>query len=199
MLRDSCNHDHNGVLGACGFADAEERRVRILKENGFNALRIAHNPASRALLDACDRLGMYVMDEAFDGWYIPKDYHDYSRDFFEGYKADLRAMVEKDYNHPSVIMYSIGNEVTETAGEKGITLAKEMRDILHELDDTRPVTCGINVLLNVYVTLGMGVYKTRVIISASHCTKKKGYKRKRQARHFSMLWQETGQAHVFYE
>ena len=104
LLRGGCIHHDNGVLGACSYPDAEERRVRILKEQGFNALRISHNPASRALLDACDRLGMYVMDECFDGWYIPKNYHDYSRDFFEGYKDDLRAMVEKDYNHPCVVM-----------------------------------------------------------------------------------------------
>ena len=76
---------------------------------------MAHNPASRSLLDACDRIGMYVMDEAFDGWYIPKEYHDYSRNFLFDYKSVLAAMVENDYNHPSVIMYSLGNEVTETS------------------------------------------------------------------------------------
>lgn len=193
LLRGGCIHHDNGILGACGFADAEERRVRILKENGFNALRIAHNPASRALLDACDRLGMFVMDETFDGWYIPKDYHDYSRDFFEGYKSDLRSMVEKDYNHPSVIMYSIGNEVTETASEKGITLAKEMRDILRELDDTRPVTCGINVLLNVYVTLGMGVYKDKGHYSREPLSEKKGYKEKKAgSAFFNSMAQKLG-------
>jgi beta-galactosidase len=161
LLRGGCIHHDNGVLGACGFADAEERQVRILKENGFNALRSAHNPASRALLDACDRLGVYVIDEAFDGWYIPKDYHDYSRVFFKEYKNDLKSMVMKDINHPSVIMYSLGNEVTETASQEGIRLCNEMFQYAKALDSTRPITCGINVLLNVYVQLGMGVYKEK--------------------------------------
>lgn len=95
------------------------------------------------------------MDECFDGWYIPKDYHDYSRQFMAHYQDDLRSMVEKDRNHPCVIFYSIGNEVTETAQEKGIALAAKMRDYLHDLDDTRPVTCGVNVLLDVYTKLGL--------------------------------------------
>jgi len=159
LLRGGCIHHDNGVLGACGFSDAEYRRVKILKEQGFNALRMAHNPASRALLDACDELGMYVMDEAFDGWYIPKDYHDYSRQFFDGYKSDLTSMVKKDMNHPCVILYSVGNEVTESAETRGIALGAEMRDFIKSLDDTRPVTCGVNVLLDVYTRLGIGVYR----------------------------------------
>ncbi|MCO7108425.1 hypothetical protein NIA69_03660 [Gemmiger formicilis] len=114
-LRGGCIHHDNGILGACGFADAEERRIRIMKKAGYNAVRCAHNPASRALLDACDRLGMYVMDEAFDGWYTPKTYHDYSRIFAENWQDDLTTMIAKDYSHPSVILYSIGNEVSETA------------------------------------------------------------------------------------
>ena len=94
-LRGGCIHHDNGILGACGFADAEERRIRIMKKAGYNAVRCAHNPASRALLDACDRLGMYVMDEAFDGWYTPKTYHDYSRIFAENWQDDLTAMIAK--------------------------------------------------------------------------------------------------------
>jgi hypothetical protein len=154
----SIHHDH-GVLGACAYPEAEFRRVQVLKAQGFNALRMAHNPASRALLDACDELGMYVMDECFDGWYIPKDYHDYSRQFMDHFQEDLQSMVKKDFNHASVILYSIGNEVTETANEHGIALAGKMRDLLHALDITRPVTCGVNVLLNVYTKMGIGVYK----------------------------------------
>jgi hypothetical protein len=161
LLRGGCIHHDNGVLGACSYSDAEYRRVKILKEQGFNALRMAHNPASRAMLDACDELGMYVMDEVFDGWYIPKDYHDYSRQFFDGYKSDLTSMVKKDINHPSVILYSVGNEVTETSENRGILLCAEMRDSIKSLDDTRPVTCGINVLLNVYSKLGFGVYRDK--------------------------------------
>ena len=117
-LRGGCIHHDHGVLGACEYKESETRRIRILKENGFNAVRAAHNPASQILLDACDEVGMYVLDEAFDGWYTPKTYHDYSRWFWENWKNDVSSMVNAAYNHPSVIMYSIGNEVTETAEEK---------------------------------------------------------------------------------
>lgn len=161
LLRGGCIHHDNGVLGACGYADAEERRVRILKEAGYNTIRSAHNPMSRAMLDACDRLGMYVMDEAFDGWYTPKNYHDYSRYFETEWKNDLTSMVNKDINHPCVIMYSVGNEVSETATQKGVETAKMLTDFVHSLDSTRPVTAGINVLLNVYANLGFGVYKEK--------------------------------------
>lgn len=158
-LRGGCIHHDNGILGACGFADAEERRIRIMKEAGYNAVRCAHNPASRALLDACDRLGMYVMDEAFDGWYTPKTYHDYSRIFAENWQKDLTTMIAKDYSHPSVVLYSIGNEVSETAFPQGVETADKLTRFVHGLDDTRPVTAGINVLLNVYAQKGIGVYK----------------------------------------
>lgn len=159
LLRGGCIHHDNGILGACAYADAEERRVKILKKAGYNAIRSSHNPCSRAFLDACDRMGMYVMDEAFDGWYTPKNYHDYSRDFEENFRKDLESMVRRDRNHPSVIMYSIGNEVTETAEERGIQLAGEMTKLIHSLDGTRPVTCGINPMLNLLSANGQGVYK----------------------------------------
>lgn len=188
LLRGGCIHHDNGVLGACSFADAEERRVKILKEQGFNALRMAHNPASEFLLDACDRIGMYVMDEAFDGWYVPKEYHDFSRSFFDEYKSVLKAMVDKDYNHPSVIMYSVGNEVTETAEKRGIALCGEMRDYLHELDDTRPVTCGINVLLDVYARLGIGVYKDKDEYKTKPLPENKKYREKKSGSAFFNYW-----------
>lgn len=159
LLRGGCIHHDNGILGACDFAEASERRVRILKEAGYNAIRSAHNPISRSMLDACDRLGMLIMDECFDGWYIPKTYHDYSRYFSSEWKDDLRTMIEKDINHPCVIMYSIGNEVSETASEKGVKVCRKLADHVRSLDHTRPVTCGINVLLNVYTNMGLGVYK----------------------------------------
>ncbi len=159
LLRGGCIHHDHGVLGACAFGDAERRRARILKEAGYNAVRSAHNPCSEAFLEACDDLGLYVMDEAFDGWYIPKTHHDYARDFEKQYKTDLLEMVERDFNHPSVIMYSIGNEVTETALPKGIALTEEMVKLAHEADDTRPVTCGINPTLNVMAASGKGLYK----------------------------------------
>ena len=161
LLRGGCIHHDNGVLGACGFADAEERRVRILKEAGYNAIRSAHNPMSRAMLSACDRLGMYVMDECFDGWYTPKNDHDYSRYFESEWRNDLAAMVQRDYNHPCVIMYSIGNEVSETATEKGVQVCGELADHVRALDAGRPVTAGVNVLLNVYARMGLGVYKDK--------------------------------------
>lgn len=161
LLRGGCIHHDHGVLGACEYPEAEERRIRILKENGFNAVRISHNPASQITLNACDKLGMYVMNEAFDGWYTPKNYHDYSRWFESDWVDDLTAMVESSRNHPCVIIYSIGNEVTETAEERGVRICAEMADYVRSLDNSRPVTAGINVLLNVYVKLGMGVYKDR--------------------------------------
>ena len=179
LLRGGCIHHDNGVLGACSYPDAEHRRVEILKEQGFNALRSAHNPASRALLDACDELGMLVMDECFDGWYTPKDYHDYSRQFMDHYPEDLASMVNKDINHPSVILYSIGNEVTETTVKRGVALAGKMRDLLHSLDDTRPVTCGVNVLLDVYTRLGLGVYKDKGNYRPEPLPEAKGYQEKK--------------------
>ena len=149
LLRGGCIHHDHGVLGACEYQDAEERRIRILKESGFNAVRMAHNPASQTTLEICDRLGMYVMNEAFDGWYIPKTYHDYSRRFETDWRSDVTAMVESSRNHPCVIMYSIGNEVSETATPKGVEVCKRLTEFVHSLENTRPVTAGVNVLLNV--------------------------------------------------
>ena len=158
ILRGACIHHDNGVLGACTFPEAEERRVRILKEAGYNALRSAHNPCSKALLDACDRLGMLMMDEYVDHWYIHKTKYDYVQGLAQWWQDDLREMVEKDFNHPSVIMYSTGNEVAETSEPKGIAFTKEMTDYLHGLDPTRPVSCGINIFFNFLYSIGMGVY-----------------------------------------
>ena len=117
LLRGGCVHHDSGILGSATYAESEERRVRILKENGFNAIRSAHNPASKAMLEACDRLGMYVMDETFDMWYNRKNPHDYGVDFEKCWEADVTAMVARDFNHPSVILYSIGNEVGEPADD----------------------------------------------------------------------------------
>lgn len=158
ILKGACIHHDNGLLGACAFQEAEERKIRILKENGYNAVRSAHYPCSKALLNACDRLGMLVMDEYVDVWYIHKTAYDYAGDVMKWYQEDLKDMVEKDYNHPSVIMYSTGNEVSETAQKKGIRLTAEMTRLLHELDGTRPVTCGINIFFNFLSSIGFGVY-----------------------------------------
>lgn len=158
ILLGGCIHHDNGLLGARCFADAEERKIRLLKENGYNAVRSAHNPCSKALLDACDKLGVLVMDEFVDCWYIHKTKYDYVNDFADSWQFDLRSMVEKDYNHPSVIMYSTGNEVSETAQPKGIALTGEMTEYLHSLDGTRPVTCGVNIFFNFLSSIGFGVY-----------------------------------------
>lgn len=158
ILRGACVHHDNGVLGACTFPEAEERRVRILKENGYNAIRSSHYPCSKAMLDACDRQGMLMMDEYVDVWYIHKTKYDYAGTLEKWWKQDLKDMVEKDYNHPCVIMYSTGNEVAETAQKKGIRLTGAFTEYLHSLDDTRPVTCGINIFFNFLSSVGLGVY-----------------------------------------
>lgn len=147
LLRGGCIHSDNGVIGAASFAEAEYRKVKILKEAGFNALRIAHNPASPALLDACDKLGMYVMDEGWDMWYKRKTKYDYGIYFMEDYASDIQAMVDTDYNHPSVIMYSIGNEISEPGEEKGVELAGKLADGFRQLDDTRIITVGCNITI----------------------------------------------------
>ena len=126
-LRGAAIHHDNGVIGAHTLDAADDRRIRILKESGFNAIRSAHNPASRALLRACDRHGVLVMDELTDAWFRPKVGHDYSRDFEEWWERDLEALVANDFNHPSVIMYSIGNEIAETATPRGIATNRRSR------------------------------------------------------------------------
>ena len=158
ILRGACFHHDNGVLGACTYPEAEERKMRIFKENGYNAVRSAHYPCSKALLDACDRVGMLMMDEYVDVWYIHKTKYDYAGQLADWWKQDLKDMVDKDYNHPSVIMYSTGNEVAETAQKKGIALTGDMTNYLHSLDSTRPVTCGINIFFNFLSSIGLGVY-----------------------------------------
>ncbi|GHU98584.1 hypothetical protein FACS189483_06800 [Spirochaetia bacterium] len=159
LLRGGCIHHDNGILGACAYAKAEERRVRIMKEAGFNAIRSSHNPASCALLEACDTYGVYVMDETFDQWYMHKNKYDYAGDFDTWYLQDTRAMVDRDFNHPSVIMYSIGNEVSEPFEERGKALAKEMTAYIHSLDTSRAVTGGINLMLISLASKGKGIYK----------------------------------------
>jgi len=159
LLRGGCIHHDNGVLGACTYDESEDRKIRIMKECGFNAIRAAHNPCSKAVLRACDKYGLYVMDESWDMWYNHKSKYDYATEFMDNYKYDLLAMVRRDYNHPSVVMYSIGNEVSEPAQEKGVALAKEMGDYVRSLDSTRAVTGGFNLMIIKSSTEGKGVYK----------------------------------------
>lgn len=173
ILRGACIHHDNGVLGARAYEYAEYRKVRILREAGYNAIRSAHNPCSKALLEACDRLGMLVVDEYADMWYIHKTKYDYAPRAEENYEDDLKTIVFKDYNHPSVVMYSIGNEVSETAQKRGIRLCGNMTEYLHSLDPTRPVTCGINIFFNFLSSVGMGVYSDKKAASTANSRKKK--------------------------
>ena len=158
IIQGACIHHDNGLLGAVCDPDAVARKVHLLKETGYNAIRSAHNPCSKALLAECDRQGMLVMDEYIDHWYIHKTEYDYVPYFMDWWRQDLTDMVEKDYNHPCVVLYSTGNEVSETAQPKGIALTKEMTDFLHGLDDSRPVTCGVNIFFNFLSSIGFGVY-----------------------------------------
>lgn len=159
LLKGGCVHHDNGIVGACAYDESEERRVRILKENGFNAIRSSHNPCSKAMLRACDKLGVYMMDELWDMWYRHKSKYDYATEFMDNYKYDIRAFVRRDYNHPSVIMYSIGNEVSEPAEAKGVELAKEMASMVREMDDSRPVVGGFNLMIISNSAKGKDIYK----------------------------------------
>ncbi len=143
-LRGACIHHDQGILGSATYDDYEYRRVKRLKEAGFNAVRSAHNPASQALLRACDKLGVYVMDELVDVWNKSKVSYDYSIDFERSWERDIERMVEDDYNHPSVILYSTGNEIFEICTEKGFETSRMLSDKFHELDATRYTTNGIN-------------------------------------------------------
>ena len=159
LLRGGCVHHDSGILGAATYDESEWRRVRILKEAGFNAIRAAHNPCSRATLEACDHYGMYMMDETFDMWYNRKTKNDYGLDFEENWAEDTAAMVRRDYNHPSVILYSIGNEVAEPCEAKGIEYGKKQIDLIHSMDATRPVTCGLNLMIIGRAAKGQGIYQ----------------------------------------
>ena len=148
ILYGACIHSDNALLGAESYREVEYRKVRQLKELGYNAVRSAHNPIVKDFLDACDELGLYVMDEYCDSWYIHKTKFDYSNYMEANYEQDLKDIVEKDYSHPSVIFYSTGNEVSETSEKRGIELQGKMNDLLHKLDSSRLTTCGINVFFN---------------------------------------------------
>jgi beta-galactosidase len=142
-LKGACLHHDNGLLGSAAFNRAEERRVEIMKANGFNAIRTSHNPPSEAFLDACDRLGMIVIDETFDMWEKPKNPQDYHRYFREWWKKDVEAMILRDRNHPSVVFWSIGNEIPERADTSGIRIAKSLISYIRTLDTTRFITNAI--------------------------------------------------------
>ncbi|BDR56628.1 glycoside hydrolase family 2 TIM barrel-domain containing protein [Xylocopilactobacillus apis] len=148
-LRGACIHHDSGLLGAAAYDDAQFRQVRILKEAGFNAIRMSHIPAAPALLRACDKVGMYVMDESFDMWNRSKSDYDYSLYFEEWWQQDIISMVEKDFNHPSVILYSIGNEIPEIATNQGLSISNKINQLIHSLDPTRYTLAGVNGLFSV--------------------------------------------------
>ena len=142
-LRGGCMHHDNGPLGSATIDRAEERRVELLKSFGFNAVRTSHNPPSQQFLDACDRLGIIVIDEAFDQWEREKNPQDYHLYFDSSWQSDIDAMVLRDRNHPSVIFWSIGNEINERADAPGLVIAKRLTEEVKSLDKTRPVTEAI--------------------------------------------------------
>lgn len=143
-LRGACIHHDNGVLGAATYYDAEYRRIRILKEAGFNAIRMSHHPAAPALLRACDELGMYVMDETFDMWHRFKGDMDYALFFEEWWAHDVEAMVRKDYNHPCVILYSVGNEIPEIGTVHGAKTCHDLCEKIRSLDAKRYTLASVN-------------------------------------------------------
>ena len=139
QLRGGCIHHDNGCLGSCSFERAEERKVELLKSAGYNAIRTSHNPPSTAMLNACDRLGMLVMDEAFDCWEIEKKPEDYHLYFLSEWQKDLKSMVERDRCHPSVVFWSTGNEIPQQAEPEGAVTGGMLASYIRELDPSRPV------------------------------------------------------------
>ncbi len=167
LLKGGCLHSDNGIVGAEEYREFQDRKVRILKEYGFNAIRSAHNPCSEELMQACDSLGMYIIDELWDMWFKSKNPNDYGKYFMDNYRNDLVAIVEKDFNHPSVIMYSIGNEISEPTAPGGLEITKDIVSRLHGLDPDRPVTGGMNTII-----LGSGAGRSTMMGSGDDVEKK---------------------------
>lgn len=147
-LKGGCIHHDNGLLGAKAFDRAEERKIELLKAAGFNALRLSHNPPSTALLNACDRLGMLVIDEAFDMWRYGHYKDDYGQFFDKLWSEDLHGMIVRDRNHPCVIMWSIGNEIKDKETTEAAVICRALAGFVKELDGTRPVTAGVNAIID---------------------------------------------------
>ena len=140
VLNGACVHHDDGVLGAMAFDAAEIRKVKLMKEAGFNLIRTSHNPTTRAFLDACDSIGMLVIGEAFDGWRTAKLKYDYSTMIDSCYREDIHAMVLRDRNHPCIISWSLGNEVIERKELRVVHTARLLKKAVLEIDDTRPIT-----------------------------------------------------------
>ncbi|MBR7040390.1 MAG: DUF4982 domain-containing protein [Clostridia bacterium] len=143
-LKGGCVHHDHGILGAAAYPEAEENKALLLKQNGFNAVRCAHNMPSAAFLEACDRVGLYVLDEFTDMWGTGKNLHDYHRFFDDWWRSDITKMIWQGQNHPSVTIWSIGNEIPERDGSNGgYSTAFDMAGFVHKFD-SRPVTSGLN-------------------------------------------------------
>lgn len=147
VLRGGCIHHDNGLLGACAYPDADDRRVRLLKARGYNAIRSSHNPASASLLDACDRHGMLVLNEAFDMWHAGKNPDDYAQVFATDWERPLSAMVLSSRNRACIFGWSIGNEIPERNTPAGIEWQWKLANAVRRIDPTRPVTAALNGLL----------------------------------------------------
>jgi beta-galactosidase len=157
QLQGVCNHHDLGALGAAFNVRAAQRQLEIMKEMGVNALRTSHNPPAPELLDLCDRMGILVMDEAFDCWKSGKTRNDYHTLWDDWHEADLRAMIRRDRNHPSVILWSIGNEVPDQWKPEGPSIAADLTQIAHEEDPTRPTTAGCDAVRSAYNGFADGV------------------------------------------
>lgn len=142
-INGGCVHHDNGCLGAAAFDRAEERKIELLKAGGFNAVRTSHNPPSEAFLNACDRLGLLVMDESFDCWKQGKNSNDYAKYFEKWWQRDLQTMILRDRNHPSIVMWSIGNEIAERGKPEAVETAKMLLQEVKKIDTTRPVTSAV--------------------------------------------------------
>jgi len=143
IINGGCVHHDNGSLGAAAYDRAEVRKVELLKKGGYNLVRTSHNPPTEAFLDACDRLGLLVIDEAFDGWRTEKTPHDYSKYFDKWWKHDIESMVLRDRNHPSIVLWSIGNEIIERKEPQAVETAKMLSNAVKAIDPTRPITSAM--------------------------------------------------------
>lgn len=143
-LRGTCIHHDNGILGASTYEAAEFRKARLIKEAGFNSIRSAHHPMGRAMLRACDYYGILVMDELSDVWTIHKNDHDFASNFSREWENVVTRMVNKDYNRPSVILYSTGNEIPEIGSADGSAWNRAISNLFHEMDPYRYTTNGLN-------------------------------------------------------
>lgn len=143
-LKGACIHSDHGIIGTASFDGAERRKAGLLKKFGYNAVRLGHHMFPQAFLDACDELGLIVVGEVFDMWEEAKTPGDYSKHFKANWRGDMTRMIRQDRNHPSIIFWSIGNEIPEREKPRGAEIAAQLRELVLSLDRSRPITAGIN-------------------------------------------------------